>query len=202
MRLFTAIELGDAVRAQVAAVTAALRERVHRNAPHARVTWIPGERLHLTVRFIGEVDDRLAERVIGALRLPLPMPPLTMGFGALGAFPPKGPPRVIWIDVVDGHDAVARVESAISARLLDLGIPKDDRPYSPHLTLARVREPAGLRAPVLFDGLSPRVGRMSVDAITLFQSRLSPLGPTYIVLEKTRLQASGSGLPESLKPEA
>lgn len=189
MRLFTGIELGDALRMKAAAVAAALRERVEQDAPDARVTWIPEERLHLTLRFIGEVDDSLGERVIGALRAPLDVPPFTIGFGALGAFPPKGPPRVIWIGVARGRDAVVRAESAISERLGDLGIPKEDRPYSPHVTLARVRQPAGLRAPTLFAGLSPSLGKRSVDAITLFQSRLSPKGPTYTVLQRTRLQA-------------
>jgi 2'-5' RNA ligase len=195
VRLFTGIELGDAVRAKAAAITSALQERVQRNAPHARVTWIAEDRLHLTVRFIGEVDDPLGGRIIGALRQPLPVPPFTIGFGALGAFPPKGAPRVIWIGVADGREDVVRVESAISDRLADLGIAKEDRPYRPHLTLARVREPAGLRAAALFAGVSSGLGRAPVDAITLFQSRLSPQGPAYNVLQRTRLQAADSGLP-------
>lgn len=188
MRLFTAIELADAVRARVAANISALRARVEQSAPHARLTWITEERLHLTVRFIGEVEPPLAERIISALRPPLPLPPFTLGFGPLGAFPPKGAPRVIWIGIADGRDAVIRVESAIGERLLGLRIPKEDRPYSPHLTLARVREPAGLRASSLFEELSPDPGQTFVDAITLFQSKLSPKGPTYTVLERTPLR--------------
>jgi 2'-5' RNA ligase len=191
VRLFTGIELADAVRTRAAATVAELRQRVQENAPDARVTWISEERLHLTVRFIGEVGDPLAERIVNALRAPLPMAPFTIVFDALGAFPSRGSPRVIWIGVAEGHDAVVRAESAISDRLLALGIPREDRPYSPHLTLARVREPAGLRAATLFDGLSPRLGRTRVDAITLFQSRLSPKGPTYVVLERTPLRAGG-----------
>lgn len=187
--MFTAIELDDALRMKAAAVAAALRERVQKDAPRARVTWIPEERLHLTLRFIGDVDDSLGARVIGALRAPLEVPPFTIGFGTLGAFPPKGPPRVLWIGLAGNHDAVIRTESAISERLRDLGVPNEDRPYSPHLTLARIREPAGLRTSTLFAGLSASLGKRSVDAITLFQSQLSPKGPTYTVLQRTRLQA-------------
>lgn len=189
MRLFTAIELGDAVRGKVTAITSALRARVEQTASRARVTWIGEERLHLTVRFIGEVEAPLAERIISALRLPLPLSPFTIGFGRLGAFPARGAPRVIWIGIAEGRDAVVRVESAISERLLDLGIPKEDRPYGPHLTLARIREPAGLRAASLFEGLTPNLGQARVDAITLFQSKLSPKGPTYTALERTPLRA-------------
>jgi RNA 2',3'-cyclic 3'-phosphodiesterase len=188
VRLFTGIELGEAVRTRAVAAIAELRQRVERNAPHARVTWIAGERLHLTVRFIGEVSDSLAGRIVSALRAPLPMAPFTIAFDAFGAFPPRGAPRVIWIGVAERGDAVVRVESALSERLLALGIAREDRAYSPHLTLARVRQPAGLRTAALFDGLSPRLGRTRVDAITLFQSKLSPKGPTYVVLERTPLR--------------
>jgi 2'-5' RNA ligase len=186
--LFTAIELGDRERAQASAMTSALRERVEQAAPDARVTWIGAERLHVTLRFIGEADVQHVEDITAALRLPLPLPPFTIGFGALGAFPPRGAPRVIWIGIDEGRDAVIRVESAVSQRLLGVGIAGEDRPYSPHLTLARVREPAGLRAASLFAGLSPSPGRTRVDAITLFESRLSPKGPTYVVLQRTPLR--------------
>jgi 2'-5' RNA ligase len=190
VRLFTAIELGERARAQAAAVVSSLRRRVEKSAPGARLTWIPEERMHLTVRFIGEVDASRAERIIGALREPLPLPPFTIGFGSLGAFPPKGPPRVLWIGVEDGRDALVRVESALSDRLQAVGVPKEDRPYKPHLTMARVRESAGLRSGTLFEGLIPDLGRTRVDAITLFQSRLSPKGPAYVSLERTPLRAS------------
>ncbi len=131
MRLFTAIELGDATRAQAAAIISALRARVELTAPRARVTWIAQERLHLTVRFIGEVEGPLAERVISGLRAPLTLPPFTIAFGPLGAFPAKGAPRAIWIGLADGGDAVARVESAISDRLRGPGNSEGRSPVQP-----------------------------------------------------------------------
>jgi RNA 2',3'-cyclic 3'-phosphodiesterase len=90
--------------------------------------------------------------------------------------------------VGDGREAVVEAEAKVSDRLLALGIPGEDRPYSPHLTLARVREAAGLRAASLFDGLAPPAGQLRMEAITLFESRLSPKGPTYVVLERTALR--------------
>jgi RNA 2',3'-cyclic 3'-phosphodiesterase len=188
VRLFTAVELGESVRAEAGALSAELRERAGRTAPSARVTWVPDDRMHLTLRFIGEVDDARAEGILRALREPLPVAPFAISFGDLGAFPPKGAPRVIWIGVTDGRDAAVRTESAISDRLHALGVPREDRPYRPHLTLARVREAAGLRASTLFAGLEVRLGQARVDAITLFQSRLSPKGPSYTVLERTPLR--------------
>ena len=189
MRLFTGIELGDTAREKAANVAAQLRRRIEQEAPQARLTWIPAERLHVTLQFIGEVDDPLAERIIGALRDPVPMAPFTIAFDGLGAFHPKGPPRAIWIGVVEEREAVVRAESMIGDRLTELGIPREDRPYSPHLTLARVRDARGLRVPRLVEGVSSSLGRTPVAAITLFQSKLSPKGPTYVVLERTALRA-------------
>jgi 2'-5' RNA ligase len=186
--LFTGIELDDAVRTGAGVLSAELQKRVQAQAPRARITWIPADRMHLTVRFIGEVGDAIAERVIGALREPLRVQPFVIGFDRFGAFPPKGPSRVIWIGVAEGRDAAVRAETAISDRLAALDIPRDDRAYSPHLTLARIRDAAGLRTASLFDGLAPRLGQTHVSAITLFQSKLSPKGPTYVVLQRTSLR--------------
>ena len=84
------------------------------------------------------------------------------------------------------------LERAVSQRLETL-VPAEDRPYAPHLTLARVKEPAGLSRAALFQGLTSRqFGRVHVDAITLFESRLSPKGPTYVALQRTALRAGPS----------
>jgi 2'-5' RNA ligase len=188
VRLFTGIELGDAARTEVAALIATLRKRVEDTAPAARLTWVAAERVHLTVRFIGEVDDATAGRVIGALRAPLRMAPFTLTFDRLGTFPPKGPPRVFWVGVAEGRDAVVRAEDAITERLAAVGIPRGERGYSPHLTLARVRDARDLRGARLLEDLVPKLGATRVDAVTLFQSRPSPRGPTYTVLERTPLR--------------
>ncbi|MGH9347340.1 MAG: RNA 2',3'-cyclic phosphodiesterase [Vicinamibacterales bacterium] len=191
-RLFTAVELGEEVRAEAAVLLAELRRRAQRAAPGARLAWVLPERMHLTLRFIGEVGDAEAERIIGALRAPLPMAPFVVRLEGLGVFPATGPPRAMWIGVSEGREAVIEAESKVSERLLALGIPREARPYSPHLTFARVRAAAGLRTAALFDGLVRRFGETRVDAITLFQSQLSPKGPTHVVVEKTRLQPPGS----------
>jgi 2'-5' RNA ligase len=189
MRLFTAIELGDAVATRAGALVGELRARAAAMAPAAKITWVPAERAHLTLRFIGEVDEARAARVIHALRDPLRAAPFVVRWGAAGAFPPKGAPRVLWIGVESGGAALEAVEAEVSGRLRAVGIPPADRPYRPHLTLARVREPGGLRTAALFDRLEAGLGETPVDAITLFQSRLSPKGPAYTTLQKTPLRA-------------
>lgn len=100
-------------------------------------------------------------------------------------------PRVLWIGVTDGYDELRTIERTISARLTQIGVAPEDRAYSPHLTVARVREPAGLRTAQLIDDLLDRqVGTTRVSAITLFQSKLSPKGPTYTSLLRVALGGS------------
>jgi 2'-5' RNA ligase len=188
MRLFTAIELGDTVRARAGVLLDTLRRRAEVLAPRARVSWAAPERMHLTLRFIGEVDDAKAEAIVAVLREPVAMAPFGVRWAGLGSFPPRGAPRVLWVGVAAGRENLLRAEEAVSARLERLNVKREDRPYSPHLTLARVREPAGLATSPLFEDLDGALGDTHVEAITLFRSHLSPKGPTYVALEKTRLR--------------
>jgi 2'-5' RNA ligase len=86
------------------------------------------------------------------------------------------------------------LEHEVSGRLAGVGLEAESRPYSPHLTLARVRDAAGLRAERLLDGLTDvSLGRVAVTTVTLFESRLSPKGPTYVPLLETPLSAGVAG---------
>ncbi len=187
MRLFTAIELGEHVCARAGTLVETLRRRAAQSAPQAKVTWVAPERMHLTLRFIGEVDDARGEAIVSVLREPIALAPFDVRWHGLGSFPPRGAPRVLWVGVATGTEALRKAEHAVSGRLATLRIPPEDRPYSPHLTVARMREAAGLRATPLFDGLDGALGDTHVNAITLFRSHLSPKGPTYVAMERTPL---------------
>ena len=188
MRLFIAVELDETVRAEAGRVVELLRRRAESLAPNARLTWVSPERMHLTVRFIGPADDEKLAALRGALEPPFETTGFALSVLGTGAFPPKGPPRVIWAGLQQGRDQLVALEREITARLSKLGIPPEQRPYSPHLTLARVRDPAGLRSVALLDGLQTHAfGESPIDAITLFESRLSPKGPTYAALARAAL---------------
>jgi 2'-5' RNA ligase len=188
MRLFIAIELNRSVEEAVRDVINELRERVTGVAPRARITWATPERLHVTVRFIGQADETRTQAIRSALGATIDAPVFDMTVEGVGAFPPKGPPRVFWAGLTDGRSGIVDLERAVSARL-DTIIAAEERQSSPHLTLARVKDPAGLRREALFEGLAARhFGRVHVDAITLFESRLSSKGPTYVPLQRTALR--------------
>ena len=188
MRLFVGIPLDPAIAAAAANLAAELQRRTRALAPTARVTWIAEERLHVTLRFIGNVDDDRAERIAAALAAPVAMPAFSLTMRGVGAFPPSGPPRVLWAGIAAGADGLQALEREVTSRLAGIGISAEERPYRPHLTIARVREAAGLRTSRLFDGVGdPTLGTMAVEAITLFESRLSRSGPAYVARQRTGL---------------
>ena len=190
MRLFVAIEMNRSVEEAAREVIDDLRGRVARLAPRARVTWSAPERLHVTVRFIGEADEARAQNIRAALGPTIDASVFDLTVEGVGAFPPRGAPRVFWAGLTDGRDHLLEVERAVSQRLGPL-VPPEDRPYSPHLTLARVKEPGGLSRPALFEGLATRqFGKVHVDAITLFESRLSSKGASHVPLQRSALRKS------------
>lgn len=190
MRLFVAAEIDPAVARDLARVSEGLRAYVEARAPRARLTWVAADRFHFTIRFIGEVDDTRAKAIVTALAPALATARFDVTLGGIGVFPPNGPPRVIWAGVSEGRDEMASLEQDVSTRLAAGGIEPERREYSPHLTLARVRDAGGLRSRDVAEH-APRdtIGRTRIDAITLFQSRLSPKGPTYVPLHRTALRA-------------
>ena len=192
MRLFVAVEISEAVAASALDLISRLRSTAAKLAPESRITWMTAERLHITVRFIGRVDDAKADAIRGALKAPFGEP-FDLTIAGVGAFPPKGSPRVIWAGLTGGRPQLISLERLVSDRLAEAGVPPEDRPFNPHLTLARVREAAGLKAAALVESLLDRaLGTTPVDAITLFESRLSPKGPTYVALQRTALRAGPS----------
>ena len=188
MRLFVGIEISQAVVAATLDLVAQLQAACSALAPRARLTWVTAERLHITIRFIGHVDDARVDQMRAVLEPPLTLDPFDLTIAGVGTFPPKGPPRVVWAGLAGGRDQLLALEPEVSERLAGAGVPREERPFNPHLTLARVRDAAGLRsAPFVGSLRDISLGTTSVDAITLFESRLSPKGPTYVALARTPL---------------
>ena len=192
MRLFVAVEIAPAVAEAAAALIEHLRKRAIRLAPRSRISWVTADRLHVTVRFIGNVDADRADAVRRVLAPPLGQAPFDLILAGIGTFPPKGPPRVVSSSVSDGREPLLAIEQRVSERLARVGIAAEQRPYTPHLTLARVREAGGLRSAALLEGAGgTTLGTTAVEAITLFESRVSPKGPSYVALQRTSLAAGG-----------
>lgn len=188
MRLFLAIEIPQAVRREVARRIAGLRDRL----PRAR--WVDPEILHLTLLFFGQVDEANVPVLSTALRGAFARhPPVELRLAGGGTFPPRRPARVAWIglettEAMDQGDAdalAALQADATSAAVESIGFEAEDRPFHPHVTLARC-EPfwprdAAEKFATAFPGA---VGQPWVaDHGVLFESKLSPKGPRYRAVE-------------------
>lgn len=180
MRLFAAIELPEGVRHLLQSAASELRARLGRSLD---ARWVEPEKLHLTVRFIGQVADEGAPALINRVRVPIAIAPFEVRLGGCGVFPKSGPPRVIWIGVVHGVESLARIHEELNARLAPFGFEPERRPFSAHLTLARLRNPstrASLRRAV--GAFTVPEIRCGVSHVTLFRSHLSPRGSRYEIV--------------------
>jgi 2'-5' RNA ligase len=135
-RTFVAIELGEAARVYLRGEIG----RLGRAVPAAR--WVNPDGLHLTLAFLGELDDaRLAEVVPAVTEATVGAEPFTLTIGALGTFGTPRAPRVIWAGVGGALRPLGALHQRLAAALALRGFALDARPYSPHLTLARVSAP-------------------------------------------------------------
>lgn len=156
------------------------------------LSWVKPENLHLTVRFLGDLGDSGVARVREAVRRaaePLAAPPARLG--ALGAFPNLLRPRIVWIGLAEGEEAVSDVARAVNEGLERAGFGRADKPFRAHLTLARVREGAGgLEALRDAPPMAPPPAAF-LDRILVMKSDLQPSGPRYTALEEVRLRPPG-----------
>jgi 2'-5' RNA ligase len=189
MRLFVAVEISEEARRAASATADGLRTAI---GPALKARWVPAENLHLTVRFIGHVDDARAPSVIGALAVPLDVPAFDVELGGCGVFPSSGPPRVLWIGLTRGLPHLAAMHEAFNARLRPFGFEPESRAFNAHLTLARVKDaPKGAAAAVreALRAAAPPVTRVDVSRATIFASHMSPKGPRYEPLAHAELGA-------------
>jgi 2'-5' RNA ligase len=188
MRLFTAIPFRDLAGA-LGPLIDDLREQMKRLAPRSRVTWVRPEDAHLTLNFIGEVNDERARAVMSACEAPVPLPPFEVSLQRVGAFPPGGAPRVIWLGVDDPSRMLHVLADELQRRLSAAGVDTGDRPLRPHVTVARVRDAAGLKTRALLDGWADAsAGQLLVTSATLFESRLSSSGAEHVPLVRVPLE--------------
>jgi len=174
MRLFIAIELPDHVRRHLQGMQELLR-------PILKAKWSRPEQLHLTLNFLGETDDSKLPEVIEQLRaIPLPEP-IRLATAQVVCFPPHGPIRIVAAALEDEAGNCAKLQSAIEQACHAAGFPLEGRRWSPHVTLARVKDRVGasVRSAVAEAGAGLGECRCEIDGFALIESRLDRDGPMY-----------------------
>jgi 2'-5' RNA ligase len=183
MRLFVAVDLPDAVRQAAASAADRLRDRLGRVAARSRITWVSTHVLHLTLVFLGEVDEAAGSEAVERLRAPLPLAPFALGIGGAGLFPPSGRPRVLWLAVATGAAALDAARTAVEARLDGVPYRREHRAFAPHLTIARFKDGGTAEERRAVERTSTETSAPAVVRdVTLYRSRLSPRGPEYVAL--------------------
>ncbi len=186
-RIFIAVLLAPAL------VDAAARARTLLGPAAERLRWVAPGNLHLTLRFLGGITEAQLARAIEAAReAAAPAAPFEITLAGMGAFPSARAPRVVWIGVQEGSDRLAALAASLEAALRRRKFPAADRPFRPHLTVARAR--AGGRPPDL-SGVLPGaegcvVGSQGVDALSVMESTLRPRGPIYREVAREPLGAA------------
>jgi len=174
MRAFVAIDLPEPLRAALAQAQQTFRSA----CPEAR--WTRPEGIHLTLKFLGEVSDAQLKQVVEALANLGALKPFPVDLKGFGFFPQTQRPRVFWVGVEappELADLAARVDRAMEK----VGFLREQRPFTPHLTLARFHVPRP--QPVLEAAIAAHetasLGRFEATEFFLFESKLSPNGAQY-----------------------
>lgn len=168
-RLFIAIDLPDDLKNTLAKMTSGIDG----------AKWVKREQMHLTLRFIGDVDDSGLESIKSALQT-IQSPTFEMHLEGVGQFPPKGKPRVLWVGL-KSPPTLMNLQHQINTSITSLGLPPEDHPFSPHITLARFKAPPHPESVRQFFAKHAafKTDPFPVQSFILFSSLLAPQVPTY-----------------------
>jgi len=182
MRVFAGLPLPE-VAVKKAAVLLESMQRDYR-----RLNWVKQVNLHITMLFFGELSTADVDKIIRCMDQPdLKIPRIKVGFNAIGQFPARGNPRVIFIDLKGETDHISSCQQLYAQKIWASGIkPGDDKPFVPHLTIARNKQEqikpgylAGVQVPIL---------DFEFDKLVLYKSVLSAAGADYIPLKTIMFQ--------------
>ena len=187
LRLFIAVELSQEVREQLGRLIGELKKHGCKST-----RWVNPENLHLTLKFLGDTSPAtlpvLKQTIQAACKA---IPAFQATARGTGMFPSTQQPRILWAGLESGT-ALGNLVSALDSGLVKLDYKKENRPFSPHLTLARIACPENTPAfemtlKTLSAVKEKEFGSIIVRRITLFQSTLAPGGSIYTPLERFQL---------------
>jgi 2'-5' RNA ligase len=180
LRCFIAVELPRPLQDAIAASIAGPRERLGSHV----VRWVPVHNLHLTLKFLGDTAPSSTDLIIASIKAEAPQfQSFDVTVAGFGAFPSERRPRVLWVGL-RGPAALASLQHALDQATLRLGYNSEERAFSPHLTIGRVRQNvSSVDLQPIRDELERttigEIGTWKVDAIHLYRSELKPTGSEY-----------------------
>ncbi len=190
MRVFIAIKLTPEIETRLSGIQNKLK------TSGAGVKWVEPQNIHLTLKFLGERDDKKIEAIKAVLNeTAARWKEYDLEPSSIGAFPSISRPSVIWAGIAKGREETTRLAADIEEGIAKTGIPKEKRPFACHITLGRVKTPGNTQrlAEVLRslgEDLPQGQVMLRVERITLFKSTLTAKGPVYEALHEAHLKKS------------
>jgi 2'-5' RNA ligase len=185
-RIFVAIDISDEARSRTAQYVESLRK----DFPRLRVGWDKPEKLHLTLKFLGDTTEMQLDKLQNIVEeISKKIERFSLQIAETGVFPSPQKARVLWIDVVDKSGNLAKINSFLETECEKIGFSKEKRNYKPHLTIARLREPQfsdKLVKSHLENNFEP-VG-FEISEIAIYESKLQPTGSIYTKLKTYQLK--------------
>jgi RNA 2',3'-cyclic 3'-phosphodiesterase len=188
-RTFIAIDLPADVQGALGKLENELQEA------RAPITWVKPERIHLTLKFLGDVaPERLTEIQNSLVQVAREASPLRLEPAGCGAFPTLKQMRVIWVGLKAEGTGLNLLQQAVEEAMVQLGFKKEERPFKPHLTLGRVkgRQPLRLLQELLLERQSYQAEAFDVTELVLYKSELRPEGARYTPLFRSPLAGGAS----------
>ena len=189
IRSFIAIELSEEVKDGLTQ----LRSELER-AEHTFVKWVEPGGIHLTLKFLGNIlFKQVAEMAKAIEEATQGISPFHLEISGLGAFPNLKRPAVLWVGIGGEIDKLLRLQQNIDSALAPFGFAREERPFVPHLTLARIRQGASPMERKSFGELAMSTNfetrySLGVEAISLMRSQLTPAGAIYTCLAEVGLE--------------
>ena len=202
IRAFLAVELSQELGSELAVVQQELKQRVESEKKwDIRISWVQPAKMHLTIKFLGDMDEQVIDPLLGAIEQAVgSQPSVSVPLERLGAFPRPHCPRVLWIGPPENWEQgeegkrVIEIHGEIEQACANLGFLREAKPFSPHLTLARVKMGARhVGAALATSGVLDQtlsVGSLVVESVVLVKSELKPTGSVYTRLWEARLRDS------------
>jgi len=179
IRSFVAVEIDEAIITRLSTV------QQHLRGVGAQVSWVRPEGMHLTLKFLGNVPEHRLPEITHALETAvLSASPFRLSVIGVGGFPNLSRMRVVWAGIAQGAEALCALAAAVDQQLATVGFPREERPFSPHITLGRVKAPEGVHrlAELLRTHEGESFGEMPVTHVRLMRSDLLPTGARYTML--------------------
>ncbi len=176
IRTFISIDLPEGIKEGISGLQGRLKQ------DECHIGWVRPEAIHLTLKFLGEIDEKGIPEIESAIRRATKgFIPFYLRIMSLGVFPDIKRPRIIWLGINEEGDNLLRLQSRIEKEMEKIGHPREERGFKPHLTIGRVRDPYGLKG--LIDAIESEkeveLGGFKAEEVLIMRSDLRPEGPIY-----------------------